>query len=313
MPSAPRPSETQILLPLKPVKEIEIDGIGMGVLSDGTAYLTGAGLARMCGIAEPTIREIATNWPAEQFKPRGAKVADLLNSHGYTAGNLFVPITVQGATHHAYPDSVCMAFLEYYAFEAGTNVKEQAAKNYRLLARSSLKAFVYTQVGFDSKNRIPDSWRQFQDRVSLVYSKIPHGYFCIFKESADMVVTLIQGGVPVDNKTVPDISIGKTWSEHWAANCGDEKFAPRIKYEHNYPDYFPQSVSNPQPAWAYPESALPEFRRWMRETFLPHKLPGYLERQVKSRALPPSVASLVLEAVKPALLGNGPKVIAAGE
>src|SRR5262245_15702863 len=29
-------------------REKEIDGIGMGVLSDGTAFLTGRGLARLC-------------------------------------------------------------------------------------------------------------------------------------------------------------------------------------------------------------------------------------------------------------------------
>lgn len=32
------------------VTEVEIDGIQMGVLSDGTPYLTLRGLARMCGI-----------------------------------------------------------------------------------------------------------------------------------------------------------------------------------------------------------------------------------------------------------------------
>src|SRR5690348_17265251 len=31
-------------------KQIEIDGVGMGVLSDGTAFLTGRGLARLCGV-----------------------------------------------------------------------------------------------------------------------------------------------------------------------------------------------------------------------------------------------------------------------
>lgn len=30
-------------------KEVEIDGIGMGVLTDGTPYLNARGLARMCG------------------------------------------------------------------------------------------------------------------------------------------------------------------------------------------------------------------------------------------------------------------------
>ena len=39
-------------------KQKEIDGIGMGVLSDGTAFLSGRGLARLCGISNPRIVEL---------------------------------------------------------------------------------------------------------------------------------------------------------------------------------------------------------------------------------------------------------------
>jgi hypothetical protein len=33
--------------------------------------------------------------------------------------------------------------------------------------------------------------------VSLVYDSVPVGYFSIFKEIADLIVTLIRGGAPV--------------------------------------------------------------------------------------------------------------------
>jgi hypothetical protein len=114
----PRPLEVQTVLNIKPVKEIEIDGIGMGIFEDGSTYLTGRGLARMCGIGETTLREFADNWNSEQFKPRGEKIANVLAEQGYLGKPLFVPIVVDGSTHHAYPEVVCMAFLEYYAFEA---------------------------------------------------------------------------------------------------------------------------------------------------------------------------------------------------
>ena len=39
----------QLELRLRIEKEVEIDGVGMGVFSNGTAYLTGRGWARMCG------------------------------------------------------------------------------------------------------------------------------------------------------------------------------------------------------------------------------------------------------------------------
>ena len=43
-------------------KQVEIDGVGMGVLSDGTAFLTGRGLARLCGVSHRQIQSIGNEW-----------------------------------------------------------------------------------------------------------------------------------------------------------------------------------------------------------------------------------------------------------
>src|SRR5947209_16586829 len=43
-------------------KEKEIDGVGMGVLSDGTAFLTGRGLARLWGVSNARIVELGQEW-----------------------------------------------------------------------------------------------------------------------------------------------------------------------------------------------------------------------------------------------------------
>lgn len=301
-PNKPRTiTESQTLLDLKPIKEIEINGIGMGVLGNGTPYLTGRGLAAMCGIGETTLRELVTNWNSEQNTPRGMKIAETLASQGHVGKPLFHPIEVNGSKHHAYPDVVCMAFLEFYAFDANP-VREQALKNYRLLVRSSLKAFIYVQVGYDPSNRIPESWRNFHDRVSLVHHKVPLGYFSIFKEMSDLIVSLIQQNLPVDSMTVPDISVGQHWGTYWTNNKLSDSCGDRIKYEHNYPDYFPQSISNPQKPWAYPDTALPHFRKWMHETYISKKLRPYLQSQEVKRGLPPSFTSLVLKAVAPGLI-----------
>jgi hypothetical protein len=40
-------------LPLGIARQVEIDGVGMGVLSDGTPFLTGRGLARLAGVLRP--------------------------------------------------------------------------------------------------------------------------------------------------------------------------------------------------------------------------------------------------------------------
>jgi hypothetical protein len=79
-------------------------------------------------------------------------------------------------------------------------------------------------------------------------------------------------------------------------------YGERIQYEHNYPDYFPQAASNPQPSYCYPDAALGEFRRWMREVYLPDRMPAYLKSKAKQGALPPSFVSLALTALAPIAL-----------
>jgi hypothetical protein len=151
-----------------------------------------------------------------------------------------------------------MAVLEYYAFEA-RNRKEHAAKNFRLLACSTIRSSIYTQLGYDPRNHIPAAWKQFQDRVSLAYNKAPSGY-SIFKEVAGIIVCLIQQGCNVGPNFVPDGSVGVHWSKYWKSHRLNEKYGEAVKYEHNFPETFPQPSSNPQPACAYPHSALGEFR-----------------------------------------------------
>ncbi len=107
---------------------------------------------------------------------------------------------------------------------------------------------------------MPPIWRQFHARLQL--QNIPSGYFGVFRELADFVLTAIQGGLTVDHKTVPDISVGQIWGKYWEAIDGDRRFGDRIRHDHNYPDDFPQAASNPQPIWVYPVAALGEFRTY---------------------------------------------------
>ena len=293
---------SQLELSLRIEKEVEIDGVGMGVLSDGTAYLTGRGLARMCGIDNSMIIRINNGWSDASKKPREQKIVEILSQQGLAYVKPFIQIKTANGSVNAYPDSVCMAILEYYAFEAGSNCTQQAQKNFRLLARRSFREFIYTQVGYDPSKLIPETWRQFHDRVSLVYHTVPHGYFSVFKEVADIIVTMIRGGASVGSKFVPDISVGQHWSKHWMENQLDSVYGARIKYEHNYPDYFPQAGSNPQFPFCYPDSALAEFRRWIREKYLVGAFPKYLKDKDRDGALPPSFQELALSAIQTHLL-----------
>lgn len=280
-------------LNLSVAKEVEIDGIGMGVLSDGTPYLTGRGLARLCGVDNAMIVRLGAEWDETIQKPRVTKIKDILSGRGVDTRSPFVEI----AGSKYWTGSVCVAVLEYYSFDAAQGSNAIAVQNYRVLAGEGFEKFVYTQVGYDPNKTVSDVWKQFHDRMSLVYNAVPAGYFSVFKEIADMIVTLGQAGLHIDDTFVPDISVGKTWANHWHLNALYDQYGERAPYKHNYPDYFPQSLSNPQDAWCYPEQALGEFRKWFREIYVGKgKFKAYLTRQAKVKALPASFAQLAISA-----------------
>lgn len=279
-------------------REIEVDGIGMGVLSDGTPYLTGRGLARLVGMENLHIRTIGIEWNETPPKPRIEGIKKILSSRGVELEAPFIAVRNGEQVAHAFPDAVCLAVLEYYAFDAH-QPRDIARKNFRLLAGKSLRDFIYTQVGYDPNNELPEVWRVFHDRVRLTYNKLPPGYFGIFKEIADMIVTLGNAGLQINKSFLPDISVGSTWSRHWDETNLEAEFGARRKYEHNYPDYFPQAASNPQPSWCYPEAALGEFRRWFRDQYIGEgKFKNYLANKVRLHELPASFTQLALAAYK---------------
>lgn len=281
-------------LPLFVDKEKEIDGIGMGVLSDGTAFLTGRGLARLCEVNNARIVEMGQHWKVESTNAMAEGVKRILREKGVMPEAPYIEINQRSGVFYAYPDYVCLAVLEFYAFD---QPNDHAKKNFRLLAGKSLHDFIYAQVGYDPTNLVPEQWRQFHDRVSLTYNSVPAGYFSVFKEIADIIVHLGQAGLTINDKFVPDISVGIHWGKFWSEQNLDQKYGERVKFEHNYPAYFPQAKSNPQLPWAYPEMALGEFKRWVREVYIRDgKFERYLDDQVAKRMLPPSFAQIAIAA-----------------
>src|ERR1700731_789871 len=132
--------------------EIEMDaernGIGMGVLNDGTPYLSQRGLAVLCGVQNAHIGTISSQWNEPDQKPRIAAIKAILAKAGDTAAVAHVELWHKGTLNYCYPNEICLAILEYYAFDAGTNVQEQARDNFRLLAGSKLRELIYSQVGY---------------------------------------------------------------------------------------------------------------------------------------------------------------------
>ncbi len=150
-------------------------------------------------------------------------------------------------------------------------------------------------TGLDPRDRV---WQQYEDRVSLVNNTVPVGYFSAFNEIAPLFATLIIGGADFGTKMILDLSVGLHWGRHWKDADLAARFGPRAKFDHNYPRYFPQSWSNPQRANCYPEAALPEFRRWIREVYMEAHLPAYLKDQVRQGKLPAAIATTAMDALE---------------
>jgi hypothetical protein len=266
----------QIPLDLGIEVQKDINGIEMGVLDNGMPYLTQRGLSGVTGAARSLIQTITKEWEehyndAVIGKDRISFFKQYLFSNGFNEPTLHIETVQNGTIHYAYPDVVCMAFLEYYAFESkGENTV--ALDSYRKFAAFGLRRFIYEALDYTPS----DKWKYHHDRVSLLKDSAPNGYFTIFQEITGLIVDLITSDLTVNHKTVPDISVGQAWAKYWAENQLEAQFGKRIPYEHNYPSYYPQALSNPQKPNAYPDAALPSFRQWFRQVYLLTKFPKYI-------------------------------------
>ena len=276
----------QLKLDLGIEVEKVVGGIEMGVLENGIPYLTQRGLAEMTGAARRSIQEITEEWEEAQttgvWRGRMIYFRDYLTKSGFDEPSLFIEITKDGSPHYAYPDMVCTAMVEYFAFEA-QRTNETAVKNFRNLARYGLQKFIYDALGYVPE----DPWKLFNARVSILKDTVPVGYFSIFRESTGLMVDLITAGLPVNQHTVPDGSVGSTWKPYWTANNLAAKYGERVECAHYYPAEYPQSASNPQAANAYPNEAWAEFQNWFRTIYLPTKYPVYILK--KANLLPGGV------------------------
>lgn len=276
----------------------EVDGIEMGVLADGTAFLTGAGLAKACGVAKGVIYQQAINWKDGK---RDGKLAKMLVDAGFDDDLMYTPL--EGGRVHAYVDSVCAIVIAYYAFETGSQTAQRTAL---VLVRQGLKEFIYKSVGYSSGAALPPGLRDFHDRLML--STAPAGHYSVMREMAEFMLRVIHGGLPTSAITVPDISVGIVWGDHWNESGLAGKFGERTRHEHNYPESYPQSASNPQEIWVYPIESLGEFRRWLDAVYVPLKFPAYLTGKVRKNVLMRADADRLLAVITPTQLAGDDRI-----
>lgn len=278
------PLDPQLTLDLGIEVEGNVAGIEMGVLENGISFLSQSGLAKMCGVSRTTISALTQEWEENHDSPiqSGTRLGFLkgyLFDNGYTDRKLYIECARGNRIYYAYPEIVCMAVIEFFAFEAKNTIRV-ASRSFRRLAQFGFREFVYQALHYVPE----DKWRYYNDRVSLLrkLASIPDGFFTVFHEIPGLIIDLIHAGVTVNDKTIPDISVGAAWGQYWRDRNMDVLHEPRRTWKHQYPDYYPQAASNPQPVWAYPDSALAEFRQWFKDVYLPQKYPQYILRKYKA-------------------------------
>ncbi|MBV5262224.1 hypothetical protein FLX56_27970 [Synechococcus moorigangaii CMS01] len=226
----------------------EFDGIQMGVLSDGTPFLTGRGLATLCGVSPTAIFDWGSRINEES--PKWVKMSRLLRQRGFEESEIFWVFDEHPQKPNVYVDKVCTAFLEYYAFEAEGNKTEKALSVFRALVDKTFRDFVYVLSGYQTKQLTFSQYTlsRITNHHNIAFDKIPlpDGYFCLFDK---MIEILQKFDLSInyqmtdswydrskgDNRFLePDISLGRRFSQLFFSNFEDED----LKYQSLYQERF---------------------------------------------------------------------------
>lgn len=114
----------------------------------------------------------------------------------------------------------------------------------------------------------------YSQRVSEMFNSVtnmPADHWCVLEECSRLLIH-VEGtlGLPVDKADLLDGSVGKCWSNY---RKGKSWAKDRIEFTYKFPD------GNTVYPWAYQNSELLEFRRWLKDDYQPNFLPGYLKRK----------------------------------
>ena len=205
----------------------------MGTLRNGLPYLTQRGLSKALGINQSTLSALTKEWRENHadpvIPPEGSRLGFLrhrLHKERFKGPDLYMVSGTGNSKHYAYPSVVCMALIEYYAFESKPP-SEVVQRLSRRLAQFGFQEFVCRALRCSPE----DPWNHFRDRVSLLrqLESALDGYFIVFDEMNGLMVGLIVAKLSVNHKTVLDISVGALWSKYWVQQQFDRRFGPHIR------------------------------------------------------------------------------------
>ena len=118
----------------------EFDGIGMGRLSNGEAFVTQRGLAALCGVQNAHIGTISRDWTSA--KVRIAAIRARLPEARAEAHKV---LTFAGHRLYCYDTEVAKAVMGYYAQDAGAHAHEEARRNRARFKGDRLAGFIKAQ------------------------------------------------------------------------------------------------------------------------------------------------------------------------
>ena len=282
------PSQNLLPTHFEVTQSIEVSGfpIEVGVLQDGTPFLSGRGLAKACGISNSTLVGWGELTPKIGDKYRAGKMATLLATYGYQGDRLFVRVPdgvkfAGKANVSAYPYQVCMAFLDYYCFEAN---KEDARNSLRILSEKQLPQFIYEATGYQPPKVVRAPKRPVRDRPSP--DEIAANYFSIVQTISAVKLRSMQNGLLLGAQAVSHVRIEQAWSRYWDTQklweLYGERF-PRRQAETTSPlRLIPTGYVK---TYVYPMAALSEFQQWLNSYYIPERFPSYLQRKIHQRPL----------------------------
>ncbi|MEM9767284.1 MAG: hypothetical protein AAF892_05325 [Cyanobacteria bacterium P01_D01_bin.71] len=261
-----------------PVLEISGLPIEVGVLPDGTPFMSGRELARACGISNSTLVGWGEVAPQLGDRHRAGKLAELLATYRYEGDRLFMRLPdgaqFAGRTNvSVYPYQVCLAFLDYYAFEAS---KPAARDSLRLLNEKQLPQSICAAI----KEPLPKDPLQQTISPQLdpfrhrpLRNGIPVGYF----EVGQVLAEDFAPSAPLTElRNARFINIDKAWNRYWNIQQLSQQYGDRLA--------MPQHPLND---WArtqqyvYPAAASKVFQEWLVLHYLPDRYPSYLQRKWK--------------------------------
>ncbi|MGF1461219.1 MAG: hypothetical protein ACFBSG_19595 [Leptolyngbyaceae cyanobacterium] len=272
-----------------PVLEVvqSIEGVKLpveiGILPNGIPFMSGRELARACGISNSTLVGWGEMTPHLGDRHRAGKLAELLLTYRYQGDRLFIPIpegTIFSgrANVSAYPYQVCLAFLDYYAFEAN---KEAARNSLRVLSEKQLPQFIVNAViGQPESPANPESAEPrsnpFQDRP--LRNGIPVGYFSVIQ----LITETGQRSLLHGRSPVPPLGththIDKAWNRYWSLQGIDQRYGDRFPLPQS--DHHDWSCPR---KYVYPKAALEEFQTWLDHQYIPERFPSYWHRRRHTR------------------------------